>query len=295
MAPHTKEAAGSTRFEAGHNRVSLREGKQGVGGWSGDHTNRTNSQRKTAAASALSKPARGNKGGSLIQRTRSEEGERKWWRTAGNSFPQHRKPSVKPGTARPRNNTMQLSRDKSTQNYSELKPGEGDRKLEEGQQPGTPGCFCGLGLIYTNKSCTMPPITFQDLPLNIYMVIFGTGIFIFVLSLIFCCYFMSKLRHQAQSERFGYKETSKVLRRYHYVQAGQFIPAALQIVKYKILAQLLYGIVIWINGFNPPIESVLSNSLRLLFTMPRSVSSAVLEAGLQSVDVKLGCMHSDSG
>uniref|UniRef100_A0A8C5TQ21 Ring finger protein 122 n=1 Tax=Malurus cyaneus samueli TaxID=2593467 RepID=A0A8C5TQ21_9PASS len=54
--------------------------------------------------------------------------------------------------------------------------------------------------------CTMPPITFQDLPLNIYMVIFGTGIFIFVLSLIFCCYFISKLRHQAQSERFGYKE-----------------------------------------------------------------------------------------
>nr|XP_020667986.1 RING finger protein 122 isoform X1 [Pogona vitticeps] len=206
MAPHTKEAAGSTRFEAGHNRASLREGKQGVGGWSGDHTNRTNSQRKTAAASALSKPARGNKGGSLIQRTRSEEGERKWWRTAGNSFPQHRKPSEKPGTARPRKNPMQLSRDKSTQNYSELKPGEGDRKLEEGQQPGTPGCFCGLGLIYTNKSCTMPPITFQDLPLNIYMVIFGTGIFIFVLSLIFCCYFMSKLRHQAQSERFGYKE-----------------------------------------------------------------------------------------
>uniref|UniRef100_A0A8C0IWL2 Ring finger protein 122 n=1 Tax=Chelonoidis abingdonii TaxID=106734 RepID=A0A8C0IWL2_CHEAB len=56
----------------------------------------------------------------------------------------------------------------------------------------------------------MPPITFQDLPLNIYMVIFGTGIFVFVLSLIFCCYFISKLRHQAQSERFGYKETCAV-------------------------------------------------------------------------------------
>ncbi|XP_069773859.1 RING finger protein 122 isoform X1 [Narcine bancroftii] len=68
------------------------------------------------------------------------------------------------------------------------------------------GCFCGLGLIHTNKSCTMPPITFQDLPLNIYMVIFGTGIFVFVLSLIFCCYFISKLRHQAQNERYGYKE-----------------------------------------------------------------------------------------
>uniref|UniRef100_A0A3Q4HBA0 RING finger protein 122 n=1 Tax=Neolamprologus brichardi TaxID=32507 RepID=A0A3Q4HBA0_NEOBR len=48
------------------------------------------------------------------------------------------------------------------------------------------GCFCGLGLVYSNKSCTMPPITFQDLPLNIYMVIFGTGIFVFILSLIFC-------------------------------------------------------------------------------------------------------------
>ncbi|KAI3372729.1 hypothetical protein L3Q82_023193 [Scortum barcoo] len=68
------------------------------------------------------------------------------------------------------------------------------------------GCFCGLGLVYSNKSCTMPPITFQDLPLNIYMVIFGTGIFVFILSLIFCCYFISKLRHQAQSERFGYRE-----------------------------------------------------------------------------------------
>ncbi|XP_036310617.1 RING finger protein 122 isoform X1 [Pipistrellus kuhlii] len=68
------------------------------------------------------------------------------------------------------------------------------------------GCFCGLGLVSTNKSCSMPPISFQDLPLNIYMVIFGTGIFVFMLSLIFCCYFISKLRNQAQSERYGYKE-----------------------------------------------------------------------------------------
>uniref|UniRef100_A0A8C2PGR0 Ring finger protein 122 n=1 Tax=Capra hircus TaxID=9925 RepID=A0A8C2PGR0_CAPHI len=71
------------------------------------------------------------------------------------------------------------------------------------------GCFCGLGLVSTNKSCSMPPISFQDLPLNIYMVIFGTGIFIFMLSLIFCCYFISKLRNQAQSERYGYKEVKK--------------------------------------------------------------------------------------
>ncbi|MEJ1285008.1 ring finger protein 122 [Cricetulus griseus] len=73
------------------------------------------------------------------------------------------------------------------------------------------GCFCGLGLVSTNKSCSMPPISFQDLPLNIYMVIFGTGIFVFMLSLIFCCYFISKLRNQAQSERYGYKEV-----KYHY-------------------------------------------------------------------------------
>ncbi|XP_062340025.1 RING finger protein 122 isoform X2 [Osmerus eperlanus] len=51
----------------------------------------------------------------------------------------------------------------------------------------------------------MSPVAYQDLPLNIYMVIFGTGIFVFVFSLIFCCYFFSKLRHQAQRQKFGYK------------------------------------------------------------------------------------------
>ncbi|XP_051698567.1 RING finger protein 122 isoform X1 [Oryctolagus cuniculus] len=94
----------------------------------------------------------------------------------------------------------------------------GSRPGERGSAPAAPrdsaaagarrtsGCFCGLGLVSTNKSCSMPPISFQDLPLNIYMVIFGTGIFVFMLSLIFCCYFISKLRNQAQSERYGYKE-----------------------------------------------------------------------------------------
>ncbi|RMB90916.1 hypothetical protein DUI87_32514 [Hirundo rustica rustica] len=68
------------------------------------------------------------------------------------------------------------------------------------------GCSCSLGLIHPTKACTMPPSTLQGPTLNIYTVIFGTGVFILVLSLIFCCYFISKLRHQAQSERFGYKE-----------------------------------------------------------------------------------------
>ncbi|TSM28145.1 Cell cycle and apoptosis regulator protein 2 [Bagarius yarrelli] len=51
----------------------------------------------------------------------------------------------------------------------------------------------------------MPAVAFQDLVLNIYIVIFGTGIFVFVLSLIFCCCFISKLRHQAQPEKLAYK------------------------------------------------------------------------------------------
>lgn len=67
------------------------------------------------------------------------------------------------------------------------------------------GCFCGLGLVYSNNSCTMP-ISFQHLPVDIYRVIFGTGIGVFFLSLLFCCYCIRQLRHQAQSERFGYRE-----------------------------------------------------------------------------------------
>uniref|UniRef100_A0A673IB25 RING-type domain-containing protein n=1 Tax=Sinocyclocheilus rhinocerous TaxID=307959 RepID=A0A673IB25_9TELE len=51
------------------------------------------------------------------------------------------------------------------------------------------GCFCGLGLIYSNKTCTMPSVTFQDLPLNIYMVIFGTGIFVFSYFYFHPCFF----------------------------------------------------------------------------------------------------------
>ncbi|XP_032806451.1 RING finger protein 24-like isoform X2 [Petromyzon marinus] len=53
--------------------------------------------------------------------------------------------------------------------------------------------------------CVMPAVGFQDLPFNIYVVVFGTGIFAFILSLIFCCYLI-RLRRQAQSELYGYKE-----------------------------------------------------------------------------------------
>uniref|UniRef100_A0A3B3SI18 Ring finger protein 24 n=2 Tax=Paramormyrops kingsleyae TaxID=1676925 RepID=A0A3B3SI18_9TELE len=54
-------------------------------------------------------------------------------------------------------------------------------------------------------SFRMPNIGFQNLPLNIYIVVFGTAIFVFILSLLFCCYLI-KLRHQAHKELYAYKQ-----------------------------------------------------------------------------------------
>ncbi|XP_060252883.1 RING finger protein 24 isoform X3 [Ovis aries] len=51
----------------------------------------------------------------------------------------------------------------------------------------------------------MPNIGFQNLPLNIYIVVFGTAIFVFILSLLFCCYLI-RLRHQAHKEFYAYKQ-----------------------------------------------------------------------------------------
>ncbi|XP_029949600.1 uncharacterized protein LOC115390074 isoform X3 [Salarias fasciatus] len=41
---------------------------------------------------------------------------------------------------------------------------------------------------FPHYSFKMPNIGFQNLPLNIYIVVFGTAIFVFILSLLFCCY-----------------------------------------------------------------------------------------------------------
>uniref|UniRef100_A0A4W5P3F6 Si:dkey-51a16.9 n=1 Tax=Hucho hucho TaxID=62062 RepID=A0A4W5P3F6_9TELE len=43
------------------------------------------------------------------------------------------------------------------------------------------------------------------LPLNMYVIILGIGLFIFMLSLIFCCY-MFRLRRQGTREQYGYNE-----------------------------------------------------------------------------------------
>ncbi|ETE57611.1 RING finger protein 24 [Ophiophagus hannah] len=44
---------------------------------------------------------------------------------------------------------------------------------------------------FQHYSFRMPNIGFQNLPLNIYIVVFGTAIFVFILSLLFCCYLIS--------------------------------------------------------------------------------------------------------
>eukprot|EP00064_Thunnus_orientalis_P000147 superscaffoldBa00000007_g147 len=46
---------------------------------------------------------------------------------------------------------------------------------------------------FPHYSFRMPNIGFQNLPLNIYIVVFGTAIFVFILSLLFCCYLIRSL------------------------------------------------------------------------------------------------------
>uniref|UniRef100_A0A5F8GQB5 RING finger protein 24 n=2 Tax=Metatheria TaxID=9263 RepID=A0A5F8GQB5_MONDO len=58
---------------------------------------------------------------------------------------------------------------------------------------------------FQHYSFRMPNIGFQNLPLNIYIVVFGTAIFVFILSLLFCCYLI-RLRHQAHKEFYAYKQ-----------------------------------------------------------------------------------------
>ncbi|XP_040447125.1 LOW QUALITY PROTEIN: RING finger protein 24 [Falco naumanni] len=66
---------------------------------------------------------------------------------------------------------------------------------------------CGLPMSsdFQHYSFRMPNIGFQNLPLNIYIVVFGTAIFVFILSLLFCCYLI-RLRHQAHKELYAYKQ-----------------------------------------------------------------------------------------
>uniref|UniRef100_A0A8B9CB92 Ring finger protein 24 n=2 Tax=Anser brachyrhynchus TaxID=132585 RepID=A0A8B9CB92_9AVES len=84
---------------------------------------------------------------------------------------------------------------------------------------------------FQHYSFRMPNIGFQNLPLNIYIVVFGTAIFVFILSLLFCCYLI-RLRHQAHKELYAYKqvilkEKVKELNLHEVSVRGVFLPGAL--------------------------------------------------------------------
>ncbi|XP_071361784.1 RING finger protein 24 isoform X3 [Trachinotus anak] len=66
-------------------------------------------------------------------------------------------------------------------------------------------CRLSMSSDFPHYSFRMPNIGFQNLPLNIYIVVFGTAIFVFILSLLFCCYLI-RLRHQAHKELYAYKQ-----------------------------------------------------------------------------------------
>ncbi|KAG2462537.1 RN122 protein, partial [Polypterus senegalus] len=67
------------------------------------------------------------------------------------------------------------------------------------------GCVCGLAYQHSDKSSKMTSPGIYDLPLNIYVIILGIGLFIFMLSMIFCCY-LFRLRRQNQRDQYGYNE-----------------------------------------------------------------------------------------
>ncbi|XP_053477508.1 RING finger protein 122 isoform X1 [Ictalurus furcatus] len=64
-------------------------------------------------------------------------------------------------------------------------------------------CLCDQSLHILD--CKMTSEVTYPLPLNVYIIILGIGLFIFMLSLIFCCYLFS-LRRQVTREQFGYNE-----------------------------------------------------------------------------------------
>uniref|UniRef100_A0A3Q3EIX3 RING finger protein 122 n=1 Tax=Labrus bergylta TaxID=56723 RepID=A0A3Q3EIX3_9LABR len=49
------------------------------------------------------------------------------------------------------------------------------------------GCLCNLGLQNVGPYCKMSSEELFHLPLNVYIIVLGIGLFILMLSLIFCC------------------------------------------------------------------------------------------------------------
>ncbi|XP_056135670.1 RING finger protein 122 isoform X3 [Lampris incognitus] len=66
------------------------------------------------------------------------------------------------------------------------------------------GCLCGLGSQRSEQYCSMTSEIYH-LPLNVYVIVLGIGLFVFMLSLIFCCY-LFRLKQQGTREQFSYNE-----------------------------------------------------------------------------------------
>ncbi|XP_028451097.1 RING finger protein 24 isoform X3 [Perca flavescens] len=94
-------------------------------------------------------------------------------------------------------------------------------------------CKISMSSDFPHYSFRMPNIGFQNLPLNIYIVVFGTAIFVFILSLLFCCYLIrvspgsNKLnRNNIQQDSVMQQFPTKFTPR-HPASAGQMIPLTL--------------------------------------------------------------------
>ncbi|KAF0027151.1 hypothetical protein F2P81_019892 [Scophthalmus maximus] len=66
-------------------------------------------------------------------------------------------------------------------------------------------CLCDVGLQNSKLHCKMTSEELFHLPLNIYIIILSIGLFVLMLSLIFCCY-LFRLRRQGAREQYGYNE-----------------------------------------------------------------------------------------
>ncbi|XP_055358197.1 RING finger protein 122-like isoform X2 [Betta splendens] len=67
------------------------------------------------------------------------------------------------------------------------------------------GCLCELGLRNSDPHCKMTSEELFHLPLNVYIITLGIGLFILMLSLTFCCY-LFRLRRQGTREQYSYNE-----------------------------------------------------------------------------------------
>uniref|UniRef100_A0A8C2JS80 Si:dkey-51a16.9 n=1 Tax=Cyprinus carpio TaxID=7962 RepID=A0A8C2JS80_CYPCA len=64
----------------------------------------------------------------------------------------------------------------------------------------------------SDSFCKMTTDITGRLPINVYVIILGIGLFIFMLSMIFCCY-LFRLRRQGTQEQYGYNEVIYVKRK----------------------------------------------------------------------------------